>query len=67
VSITDELLANNARYTKTFNGPLPLPPAEHVAVVACMDARLDVYRILGLNAGEAHVIRNAGGVITDDE
>jgi carbonic anhydrase len=67
VSVTDELLANNARYTETFNGPLPLPPAKHVAVLACMDARLDVYRILGLNEGEAHVIRNAGGVVTDDE
>jgi carbonic anhydrase len=67
VSVTDELLANNARYTETFAGQLPLPPAKHVAVVACMDARLDVYRILGLNEGEAHVIRNAGGVITDDE
>jgi carbonic anhydrase len=67
VSITDELLANNAHYTQTFHGPLPLPPAKHVAVVACMDARLDVYRILGLKEGEAHVIRNAGGVITNDE
>jgi carbonic anhydrase len=67
VSVTDELLANNARYTETFGGQLPLPPAKGVAVVACMDARLDVYRILGLNEGEAHVIRNAGGVITDDE
>jgi carbonic anhydrase len=67
VSVTDELLANNARYTETFSGPLPLPPAKGVAVVACMDARLDVYRILGLNEGEAHVIRNAGGVVTDDE
>ncbi len=67
MSVTDELLANNARYTETFRGPLPLPPAKHVAIVACMDARLDVYRILGLNEGEAHVIRNAGGVITDDE
>ena len=67
MSITDELLANNARYTKIFNGPLPLPPAKHVAVVACMDARLDIYRILGLNEGEAHVISNAGGVVTDDE
>jgi carbonic anhydrase len=67
VSVTDELLANNARYTETFAGPLPLPPAKGVAVVACMDARMDVYRILGLNEGEAHVIRNAGGVITDDE
>ncbi len=67
MSVTDELLANNARYAESFSGPLPLPPAKHVAVVACMDARLDVYRILGLNEGEAHVIRNAGGVVTDDE
>ncbi|UPG67017.1 beta-class carbonic anhydrase [Gordonia hongkongensis] len=67
MSVTDEYLANNAEYAKTFTGPLPLPPAKHVAVVACMDARLDVYRILGLNEGEAHVIRNAGGVVTDDE
>jgi carbonic anhydrase len=67
VSVTDELLANNADYASSFSGPLPLPPAKGVAVVACMDARLDVYRILGLNEGEAHVIRNAGGVVTDDE
>ncbi len=67
MSVTDELLANNARYAESFSGPLPLPPAKSIAVVACMDARLDVYRILGLNEGEAHVIRNAGGVITDDE
>ena len=67
MSVTDEYLANNAEYAKTFRGPLPLPPSKHVAVVACMDARLDVYRILGLGDGEAHVIRNAGGVITDDE
>jgi carbonic anhydrase len=67
MSVTDELLANNAEYAKTFDGPLPLPPSKHVAVLACMDARLDVYRILGLGDGEAHVIRNAGGVVTDDE
>jgi carbonic anhydrase len=67
MSVTDELLANNAKYAETFKGPLPLPPAKHVAVVACMDARLNVYAILGLNEGEAHVIRNAGGVVTDDE
>ena len=67
MSVTDELLANNAEYAAAFSGPLPLPPAKHVAVVACTDARLDVYRILGLKEGEAHVIRNAGGVITDDE
>ncbi|WAL68282.1 carbonic anhydrase [Amycolatopsis cynarae] len=67
MSVTDELLANNARYAETFTGPLPLPPAKHVAVVACMDARLNVYGALGLKEGEAHVIRNAGGVITEDE
>ena len=67
MSVTDELLANNARYAETFSGPLPLPPSRHVAVVACMDARLNVYGILGLHEGEAHVIRNAGGVVTDDE
>jgi carbonic anhydrase len=67
VSVTDELLANNARYAESFSGPLPLPPARGVAVVACMDARLNVYGILGLNEGDAHVIRNAGGVITEDE
>lgn len=67
MSVTDELLANNARYVESFAGPLPLPPAKHVAVVACMDARLDVYRVLGLREGEAHVIRNAGGVVTEDE
>ncbi len=67
MTATDELLANNARYAETFTGPLPLPPSRHVAVVACMDARLSVYAILGLKDGEAHVIRNAGGVVTDDE
>src|SRR4051812_46248853 len=67
MSVTDDLIANNARYAETCSGPLPLPPAKHVAVLACMDARLDVYRALGLHEGEAHVIRNAGGVITDDE
>jgi carbonic anhydrase len=67
MSVTDEYLANNEQYAQTFTGPLPLPPSKHVAVVACMDARLDVYRLLGVNEGEAHVIRNAGGVITDDE
>ena len=67
MSVTDELLSNNARYAESFAGPLPLPPARGVAVVACMDARLNVYGILGLNEGDAHVIRNAGGVITDDE
>jgi carbonic anhydrase len=63
----DEYLANNARYADSFSGPLPMPPSAHLAVVACMDARLNVYALLGLGDGEAHVIRNAGGVITDDE
>jgi len=68
MSVTDELLQNNAAYAESFQmGDLPLPPAKGVAVVACMDARLDVHKILGLQEGEAHVIRNAGGVITDDE
>ncbi|TCK21612.1 beta-class carbonic anhydrase [Pseudonocardia endophytica] len=67
MSVTDDLLANNATYAAGFSGPLPLPPSKGVAVVACMDARLNVYGALGLNEGEAHVIRNAGGVITDDE
>jgi carbonic anhydrase len=67
MTATDELLANNERYAETFTGQLPLPPSRHLAVVACMDARLNVYAILGLGEGEAHVIRNAGGVVTDDE
>jgi carbonic anhydrase len=67
MSITDDLLANNERYAETFGGALPLPPSAQLAVVACMDARLNVYAILGLQDGQAHVIRNAGGVVTDDE
>jgi carbonic anhydrase len=67
MAVTDELLRNNENYAKSFTkGDLPLPPAKHVAVLACMDARLDVHKILGLQEGEAHVIRNAGGVATDD-
>jgi carbonic anhydrase len=68
VSVTDELLKNNEAYARGFDkGDLPLPPAKGVAVVACMDARLDVLGMLGLELGDAHVIRNAGGVITDEE
>jgi carbonic anhydrase len=66
LTVTDELLANNQRYAETFSGPLPMPPGRGVAVIACMDARMNVYGILGLAEGEAHVIRNAGGVVTDD-
>jgi len=66
MSVTDELLQNNAAYAERFVGPLPMPPSRHIAVVACMDARLHVSAILGLKEGESHVIRNAGGVATDD-
>jgi carbonic anhydrase len=68
MSTTDELLANNEAYVASFDkGDLPMPPGKKVAIVACMDARLNVYGALGLSEGEAHVIRNAGGVVTDDE
>jgi carbonic anhydrase len=68
MSVTDELLSNAESYGANFDkGDLPLPPGRKVAVVACMDARLNPYGILGLSEGDAHVIRNAGGVITDDE
>jgi carbonic anhydrase len=68
MSVTDELVANNETYSARFDkGDLPLPPAKKVAVLACMDARLDPARVLGLEEGDAHVIRNAGGVVTDDE
>jgi carbonic anhydrase len=68
MSVTDELLRNAESYASSFDkGDLPLPPARRVAVVACMDARLNPYGLLGLEEGDAHVIRNAGGVITDDE
>ena len=68
MTATDELLAHNEAYVAAFDkGELPLPPAKKVAVVACMDARLNVYGALGLSEGDAHVIRNAGGVVTDDE
>jgi carbonic anhydrase len=68
LSATDDLLKNNEEYASGFDkADLPLPPAKGVAVVACMDARIVPSRILGLQEGDAHVIRNAGGVITDDE
>jgi carbonic anhydrase len=68
MSQTDELLKNNEAYAASFDkGDLALPPAKKVAVLACMDARLDPAGALGLTEGDAHVIRNAGGVVTDDE
>jgi carbonic anhydrase len=67
MTVTDELLRNNAEFAKSFSrGDLPMPPGKALAVVACMDARLNVYALLGLEEGEAHVIRNAGGVVSDD-
>ena len=67
MTVIDQLLENNTRYADGFDkGDLPLPPARGLAVVACMDARLDVHKILGISEGDAHVIRNAGGVVSDD-
>ena len=68
MTVTDQLLINAERYAASFDkGDLPLPPAKHLAVVACMDARLDPQQLLGLQEGDAHVIRNAGGVVTSGE
>ena len=67
MSNTDTLLASNAAYAEAFDkGDLPVPPARRVAIVACMDARIETGRLLGLQEGDAHVIRNAGGVVTED-
>ena len=68
MTVTDELLTNADRYASSFDkGDLPLPPAKPIAIVAGMDARLNVYGLLGLSEGDAHVIRNAGGIVTQDE
>ena len=65
--IADDLLAHNERYARErFGGMRPLRPARHLAIVACMDSRMDIFEMLGLQAGDAHIIRNAGGVVTDD-
>ena len=67
MTATDDVLKNNAKYAEGFDkADLPLPPALNMAVVACMDARLDTHKLLGIQEGDAHVIRNAGGVVTDD-
>lgn len=67
MSETDGLVNANAQYAERFElGDLPVPPAKRVAVVTCMDARLDPSRMLGLKVGDAHVIRNAGGIVTED-
>jgi carbonic anhydrase len=67
MSETDRLVENARAYADSFDkSDLGMPPSKHVAVLACMDARLIPTRVLGLNEGEAHVLRNAGGVVTDD-
>jgi carbonic anhydrase len=66
VSVADEYLKNNAAYARAYTGLLPVRPSRHTAIVACMDSRMDVFGLLGMANGEAHVIRNAGGVVTDD-
>ncbi len=67
MTATDDVLKNNAQYAEGFDkADLPLPPALNMALVACMDARLDTHKLLGIQEGDAHVIRNAGGVVTDD-
>ena len=67
MSATDDFLRNNETYAAGFDqGDLPIPPGKKAAVIACMDARLDVHQLLGLQVGDAHIIRNAGGVVTDD-
>lgn len=65
-SVTDELVQAAQAHEADFAGPRPVIPARHLAIVACMDSRLDLFRIFGLQSGEAHVIRNAGGIATDD-
>jgi carbonic anhydrase len=68
MSVTDQFIKNSETYTANFDkGDLPLPPAKKVAVLACMDARLHPTSLLGIEEGDAHIIRNAGGVVTDDE
>ena len=68
MSVIDELVRKAESYREGFDkGALPMPPGRGVAIVACMDARLNPYGLLGLKEGDAHVIRNAGGVVTDDE
>src|SRR5438132_2348525 len=67
MTASDDFVRSAEAYAASFNkGQLPMPPAQQVAVVACMDARLNVYGALGLSEGDAHVIRNAGGVVSDD-
>src|SRR5579862_9732523 len=66
MSASDELVEFNRRYVEKYDGPRPVVPSRHLTVVTCMDSRMDVHALLGLELGEAHVIRNAGGIVTDD-
>jgi carbonic anhydrase len=63
---TDELFANAREHESRFKGPRAVVPARHVAIVTCMDSRIDTFSIFGLESGEAHILRNAGGLVTDD-
>jgi carbonic anhydrase len=65
-SAIDELVANAVTHQADFEGPRPVIPAKHVAIVTCMDSRIDMFRIFGLDSGYAHILRNAGGLVTDD-
>lgn len=65
-SLIDELLANARAAERDFAGPRSKIPAKHVAIVTCMDSRIDNFRLFGLGSGEAHILRNAGGLVTDD-
>src|SRR6202142_3201471 len=66
MSVADEYLSKNEERARTFDGPLPVQPSRHAAIVACMDSRMKIFGLLGMGDGESHVIRNAGGVVTDD-
>jgi carbonic anhydrase len=66
MSVADEYLSNNEEYARTYPGALPVRPSRHAAIVACMDSRMKIFGLLGMGDGESHVIRNAGGVVTDD-
>jgi len=65
-SAIDELVGNAVAHEADFEGPRAVIPAKHVAIVTCMDSRIDSFRIFGLDSGEAHILRNAGGLVTDD-
>jgi carbonic anhydrase len=65
-SAIEELVGNAVAHEADFEGPRAVIPAKHVTIVTCMDSRIDSFRIFGLDSGEAHILRNAGGLVTDD-